>query len=173
MCQISKIENCPNLFLICATNCPWDLDTAFLRRFQKRLYIPLPTSAERYELFQLLTKDIPLDSTKDFWSYLLERTEGFSGSDIAQIVQYALNIPIFELDDKKIWKMCKDGFYEPFSETDDLEKIRIVCSNLSDLPPGTVRARSPSPLDLIAALETVRVTVKKDEVKRYIEFQTS
>ena len=30
------------LFLMCATNCPWELDSAFLRRFQKRIYIPLP-----------------------------------------------------------------------------------------------------------------------------------
>lgn len=33
------------IFLLCATNCPWELDSAFLRRFQKRIYIPLP---ERY-----------------------------------------------------------------------------------------------------------------------------
>ena len=30
------------LFLLCATNCPWEIDSAFLRRFQKRIYIPLP-----------------------------------------------------------------------------------------------------------------------------------
>jgi vacuolar protein-sorting-associated protein 4 len=30
------------IFLLCATNCPWELDTAFLRRYQKRIYIPLP-----------------------------------------------------------------------------------------------------------------------------------
>ena len=31
-----------NIFFLCATNCPWELDSAFLRRFQKRVYIPLP-----------------------------------------------------------------------------------------------------------------------------------
>ena len=30
------------IFLLCATNCPWELDTAFIRRFQKRIHIPLP-----------------------------------------------------------------------------------------------------------------------------------
>jgi vacuolar protein-sorting-associated protein 4 len=31
-----------SVFLLCATNCPWELDSAFLRRFQKHIYIPLP-----------------------------------------------------------------------------------------------------------------------------------
>lgn len=31
------------MFLLCATNCPWELDGAFIRRFQKRIYVPLPS----------------------------------------------------------------------------------------------------------------------------------
>ena len=31
-----------NTFLLCTTNCPWELDPAFLRRFQKRIFLPLP-----------------------------------------------------------------------------------------------------------------------------------
>ena len=30
------------VFLLCATNCPWELDSAFIRRVQKRIYVPLP-----------------------------------------------------------------------------------------------------------------------------------
>ena len=35
-------EAAGEVFLLCATNCPWELDTAFLRRFQRRIHIPLP-----------------------------------------------------------------------------------------------------------------------------------
>ena len=31
-----------NTFMVCTTNCPWELDPAFLRRFQKRIFLPLP-----------------------------------------------------------------------------------------------------------------------------------
>ena len=41
---LRQIENATNrsVFLLGATNCPWELDSAFLRRFQKRAYVPLP-----------------------------------------------------------------------------------------------------------------------------------
>lgn len=172
MCQMSKMENNSNVFLICATNCPWDLDSAFLRRFQKRIYIPLPSSRERYELFKLFTKDTQLDIDSDYWPHLVEQTDGYSGSDLSQIVQYALNIPIFELEDTKIWKTCPDGFYEPISKRDNIKMEEIVCSELSDLPPCSVRARNVELLDLVNALQSVKVTVSKDDVKRYCTFET-
>jgi vacuolar protein-sorting-associated protein 4 len=30
------------LFIIAATNLPWSIDSAILRRFEKKVYIPLP-----------------------------------------------------------------------------------------------------------------------------------
>ena len=41
------------VFVLCATNCPWDLDSAFLRRFQKRIYIPLPDASTRRDILML------------------------------------------------------------------------------------------------------------------------
>lgn len=170
MCQISKIENNSNIFLICATNCPWDIDSAILRRFQKRLYISLPNPSERYELFKLFTKDTSLEGTTMNWIELVQRTEGYSGSDLYHIIQHALTIPLFELHDTKIWKICADGFYEP-ANTSNLDTEDIVCDDLSALPSCTVRARLVEPLDLVNALDTVRITVSKEELKKYCIFE--
>ncbi|CAH1169896.1 unnamed protein product [Phaedon cochleariae] len=170
MCQISRMEENSNMFLICATNCPWDLDPAFLRRFQKRVYVPLPNRSERHDLFRLFTKHNDIEISSNHWEYLIDKTEGFSGSDISDLIQQALNIPILELEDTKIWKNCPDEFYEPVTTADDFNLEEIICCELSDLPACSVRARKVQPLDLINCLDSITVTVSKVDIKRYEVF---
>jgi vacuolar protein-sorting-associated protein 4 len=48
---LMQIDKCDRqIFLMCATNCPWDIDSAFLRRFHKRIYVPLPKQYEFYRI---------------------------------------------------------------------------------------------------------------------------
>ncbi len=77
-----------HLFVIGATNKPWRLDEAFLRRFQKRIYVPLPDKVARRQLLEMLTKSIKLDPSVDL-DVLADMLEGYSGSDIRDIVQDA------------------------------------------------------------------------------------
>ncbi|KAG5894783.1 hypothetical protein JTB14_005219 [Gonioctena quinquepunctata] len=170
MCQISRMEENSNMFLICATNCPWDLDSAFLRRFQKRIFVPLPNKSERLELFKLFMKDAPLELSTVQWEHILDRTEGFSGSDISNLMQQALNIPILELQDTIIWKVCPDNFYEPVNNTEGFNLENIICRELNDLPPGSVRVRNVQSSDIVNSVANITLTVSKAEVKSYEVF---
>lgn len=82
-----------------ATNRPWDLDPAFRRRFEKRIYIPLPDRDARKEVFKHHLRGIELDGDVDF-DELAERSQGFTSSDIALICRESSMIPVRELDDE-------------------------------------------------------------------------
>ena len=80
-----------------ATNRPWDIDEAFRRRFEKRIYLPIPDEAARTELFKIYVKEIEVD--KDFGiEPLVKATDGYTGSDVAMICREAAMQPIRELD---------------------------------------------------------------------------
>ena len=74
------------LFVIGATNKPWKLDDAFIRRFQRRIYIPPPSYEARIELFKLYTRELKLDPSVNIRE-LARLTEGYSSSDIKDICQ--------------------------------------------------------------------------------------
>lgn len=70
-----------HIYVIGATNKPWDLDGPFIRRFQKRIYVPLPDEQTRYDILKFYTKEITLGSDIDFRE-MAKTTEGYSGSDL-------------------------------------------------------------------------------------------
>ncbi len=74
------------VYILAATNKPWSLDPPFLRRFEKRIYVGLPVMAARKKMFELYTE--PLSLAPDVkLEELAKLTEGYTGSDIKDIVQ--------------------------------------------------------------------------------------
>jgi SpoVK/Ycf46/Vps4 family AAA+-type ATPase len=74
------------VYVIGATNKPWDLDEAFIRRFQKRVYVPPPDVKARLEMFRIYSRNIKVAENIDF-AELAGLTEGCTGSDIRDIFQ--------------------------------------------------------------------------------------
>ncbi len=75
-----------HLYVIGATNKPWALDWPFLRRFQKRIYVPLPDIRARTQMLKQYTA--PLKTETEFkLDDLSKMTEGYSGSDMRDICQ--------------------------------------------------------------------------------------
>jgi SpoVK/Ycf46/Vps4 family AAA+-type ATPase len=77
-----------HVYVIGATNKPWDLDWAFIRRFQKRILVPLPDHHTRLMMFKLYTSHLQLATDVDLHE-LARLSEGFSGSDIRDVCQSA------------------------------------------------------------------------------------
>jgi SpoVK/Ycf46/Vps4 family AAA+-type ATPase len=74
------------LYVIGATNKPWSLEAGFLRRFQKRIYVTLPSGASRAHLFAQYTKRLQMESSLKIEN-LARLTDGYSGSDVKDICQ--------------------------------------------------------------------------------------
>ncbi len=96
------------LYVFGATNKPWSLDWPFLRRFQKRIYVSLPSQLARERLFDLYTaplkKDIKLKSTE-----LAKLFDGYSASDVRDVCQAAQLKKVHELFNTDKYKEPVDG----------------------------------------------------------------
>lgn len=55
---------------------PWQLDIAIKRRFEKRIYIPLPEVEARKRMFELQVGTTPCALTSKDYRDLAEKTEG-------------------------------------------------------------------------------------------------
>ncbi|MBE7077116.1 MAG: ATP-binding protein [Clostridiales bacterium] len=81
------------LFLICATNKPWDIDSAFLRpgRFGTKVYVGLPDAPAREYMVNKRIEKIAKKGIVDIQDDLdianvVEKTNGFNGSDITNLL---------------------------------------------------------------------------------------
>ncbi|MBI2439368.1 MAG: ATP-dependent zinc metalloprotease FtsH [Candidatus Moranbacteria bacterium] len=85
--EMDGFETDMSVIVIAATNRPDVLDPALLRpgRFDRRVTMDLPDINEREQILVIHTKNKPLDSDVKL-RVLAERTPGFSGADLANLV---------------------------------------------------------------------------------------
>ncbi|XP_060532893.1 katanin p60 ATPase-containing subunit A-like 2 [Cylas formicarius] len=77
----------PNVFVLASTNSPWLLDSAVLRRFDKRVLVDLPDKMARIEIFRWYLKNRAHNLTDCDFEAIGEETRHFSGSDIKTLVK--------------------------------------------------------------------------------------
>ncbi len=78
------------VIIIATTNRPQTLDPALLRpgRFDKIFYVPPPDLAARRDIFRIHLKGVPVEGPIDY-DLLAEKSAGYSGADIASLVDEA------------------------------------------------------------------------------------
>lgn len=78
------MDSVSNVFMMVASNRPFDLDDAVLRRLPRRLLIDLPVAKEREGILGIHLKNEHLDETVSL-SKLAEQTPLYSGSDLKNV----------------------------------------------------------------------------------------
>jgi len=85
------------VLLIGATNVPWTIDPAFQRpgRFDRVLFVPPPDADARRVILQRLLDQRPTEGTMPI-DALVRATNGFSGADLSNLVESAVDEAIDE-----------------------------------------------------------------------------
>ncbi|MEM4035152.1 MAG: ATP-binding protein [Fervidicoccaceae archaeon] len=114
------------VYVIGATNKPWKLDEAFIRRFHKRIYVPPPDRETRAKLFEKFLRGLNV-SEDVLPDRLADYTEGYSSSDIEDIVREAHSKVVSEFLERG-----GEGTPRPVTMSDFLEVIRARRPSLDD-----------------------------------------
>ena len=135
-----------------ATNLPWDLDDALRRRFEKRVYIPLPNSVGRREMFNINMKGIQVEENIDM-DKLVQLTDGYSGADIANVCREASLMQMRR-------KLMKTG-----------GKLNFTAIKLN--PSKTLIDELDAPVtqnDFELAIKNISKSVSQNDIKKYEQF---
>lgn len=97
------------VLVLAATNTPWEIDAAMRRRFEKRIYIPLPEPHARAAMFKIHLGDTPHNLADADFKELGALSGGFSGSDVSVAVREALMEPLRKCRTAKFWRPLGSG----------------------------------------------------------------
>jgi SpoVK/Ycf46/Vps4 family AAA+-type ATPase len=113
------------LYVIGATNKPWSLDWPFLRRFQKRIYVSLPSQQARQNLFDQYTlplrKNYRVNTTD-----LSKLFDGYSASDIKDVCQAAQIKTVHEI-------FNDPNYHEPVEGEEPIQPRELTTNDFKDI----------------------------------------
>lgn len=162
------------VLLLGATNIPWGLDDALLRRMERRVYIPLPDARARARMFEIHLGNTPHDLSPEDFAVLAQQSEGYSGSDIAVVVRDAIMQPVRTLQNATYFKAVQvdeDGKgpkrkMTPCSPSDPKGKEMT----LMEVNPDDLLVPSVTRYDFEVALSSSKPSVGRDNIVKHEKF---
>ena len=149
--EFDNENNKPKFVMVLgATNLPWDLDDALRRRFEKRIYIPLPNSVGRREMFRINFKGINLSDDVDIET-LVKKTEGYSGHDISSVCREA------SLMNMRRKLMSGNGKFDILQASNNETFLQDLEAPVSQS-------------DILTAIKNISKSVSNNDVKKFEEW---
>jgi vacuolar protein-sorting-associated protein 4 len=157
------------VLVLAATNIPWGLDDAILRRMERRVYIPLPGKAGRAHMFKLHLGKTAHDLTQEDFQELADMSEGYSGSDLKIVVRDAIMQPLRVATQATHFKeVTLDGETKvtPCSPSDAEGKEM----NIMDVPNNQLHLSAVSRTHLEQALQSSKPSVGPENLGKHEKF---
>jgi vacuolar protein-sorting-associated protein 4 len=183
---VGKTEG--SVLVLGASNVPWDLDAAIRRRFEKRVYIPLPEAPARTFMVKMHLGDTPNNLQEHDFKKLGEMSKGASGSDIEVMVKEALMEPLRRCQQARQFQVGDDGSYIPCERypncssctpklsTDppgmdyNCKYCKALRMSLWDVPPEKLEAPPVRVGDFEKVMKHSCTTVSEEELGRFQEW---
>ena len=183
--QMDNIKNIKEKVSVFATtNMPWELDIAALRRFERKILVPMPDKETRIKIIKLHA-GIHHTLTDEDFEYLAEHTEGYSGSDLSTLVNDALMRPIKQLQQathfKKMIKRdlvnelkAQQNLNDDFDEEEDLNGsvwLPVIIDNKMEKQKKEELLKDPCVKEMdLAEISEKEIFVRKANLVRYLGY---
>jgi ATP-dependent 26S proteasome regulatory subunit len=106
-----------NVFILAATNHPWDVDTALRRpgRFDRMVLVLPPDGEARVQILQYHLKDRPVQNLD--LQFIAKYTDHFSGADLAHLVESAVEYAMHDsIESGSVRAVTMDDFKKAATE---------------------------------------------------------
>lgn len=166
-----------NVLVLGATNIPWCIDAGIRRRFERRIYIPLPEENARRELFKLNINKTNHSLTEEDFVLLAKRTENYSGADIAVLVRDAIYEPVRKFRSATHFK--KVSGRSPADKNVIIHDLLTPCSpgepgamemSWEKVPTDKLLEPTVTGSDMLKALANSKPSVRKEDLAKFEEF---
>ncbi|KAJ2366591.1 hypothetical protein H4S01_002624 [Coemansia sp. RSA 2610] len=127
-------QDVPQVMVMAATNRPFDLDDAILRRLPRRILVDLPTEADRAKILAIHLRGEDLDGDVDL-AQLATRTQGFSGSDLKNVCVAAAQVVLRERVQAEVAGLPE----KERGDTSLIEQLRRVPASEAQVVPLAMR----------------------------------
>lgn len=170
-------NNNDGILVLGATNIPWVLDAAIRRRFEKRIYIPLPEAAARTSMFQLHIGNTSTELNPEDYRVLGEKSEGYSGADISLVVRDALMQPVRKVQTATHFRKVRGP--SPKNNEDIMNDLLTPCSpgapgamemSWMEVPGDKLLEPKVTMKDIEKSLEVQKPTVNDEDLKKLQKF---
>ena len=158
-----------NVLVLGATNLPWGLDPAVRRRFERRIYIPLPDKVAREYLLRNKLQGLDEHLSDEDMDHIAEKTDGYSGADIEILCKDAAMMSLRFAQKAKYFQPVNTPTGPKFMPVSQYSHGVRECS-VYELPDRGLKLPELSRNDMLGALAKAKPSVNSDDLGEYVEW---